>query len=160
MKRILPLYAAFLTCGMLTGCGSDTYEGLISETIQHIKLAGTDVGNIKSRVKEATDRVQEGKKLDLSDAIAATKQLKIDGEKTQDIKRRIELIKANVTDDVRKANAEAFKDELNKVFSSLLKQREELREALAVAERIDAQKTAELRSKIVEAEGPFEALSR
>ena len=161
MKRILGLGVAFALLGMMAGCGSDSREGLITETINHIKLASTEIGNIKTRVKEATDKAtKENKKLDLADAMEATKKLKETGEKTQDLKRRIDTVKATVSDEDRQSNAEKYRDDLNKAFASLLKQKEELREVLASAEKIDKTKVEDLRKKIVDAESPFEALSR
>jgi len=52
---------------------------------------------------------------------------------------------------------------LNAAFAELLKQKEELRAALAKAESLGPNAKSEvklLREKIVEAESPFEALSR
>ena len=95
---------------------------MISDTISLLDLAATDVGNITTKVNDAVKKVEDGKstKLDLTDANKATEQLKKTGEKTQEIKRRIEQARSSVTDDERKANvarkaADAVNDRLQAV---------------------------------------------
>ena len=163
MKRFLFCSAALLLSIFFVGCSSDSHDGLVSDTIHMIGIAGTEVGNIKSRVTEATDKAKAGKKLDLTDAIEATKKLKDTGDEAQKLKRKIEQVKAQITPEDQKLNVQKHKDKLNAAFTELLKQKDELRTALAEAEKISpSAKTAvkDLRDKIVEAESPFEALSR
>ena len=165
MKRFLVFSGSLLMCGILVGCSSDTNEDLIKQTIALMRAAAGDVGNIKSRVDESIKRANEtGKKLDLSEAVEATKKLKEDGDEALKLKRRIEQVHTKVNDDDRQANAESQKGNLNLALSDLLKKRSELRTALDDAEKFQGGrfKTAvqDLRDKIVEAEGPFAQLSR
>ena len=133
MKRILVLGSTFLLCGLFIGCGTDSREGLIDDTINMIQQAATDVGNIKSRVNEAIKKSEEKQtKLDLSDAMKAADQLKKIGETAQTIKRR-------------------------------LKQKTELNKSLTKAEEINTaakESVEKLREKIRDAESPFESLAR
>jgi hypothetical protein len=163
MKRLLFFFAAFFLCGSLAGCGSDTHDGLVRDTIDNVKTATSKVTIVKTEVDAAIKLAQDGKKLDLAKAIDATKELKDVGEKAQDIRRRIERVRAQITDEERKANFEKHKGELNTSFTELLKANEELRTAMAAAEKLDQNAKAEvkvLHEKLVEAQSPFEALAR
>jgi predicted nucleic acid-binding Zn-ribbon protein len=163
MKRFLVCSASLLLSVLFVGCNTDTHDGLVSDTIHMIGIAGTEVGNIKSRVTEATEKAKAGKKLDLADAIEATKKLKDTGDEAQKLKRKIEQVRAQISDEDKKGNATKHKAKLTAAFQELLTQKEQLRTALAEAEKISpSAKTAvkDLRDKIVEAESPFEALSR
>lgn len=160
--RLLMVGITVVMCGMLIGCGSDTHVGLISDTIGMIDLAGTEVGNIKSRVNEAVKKVEEGKtaKLDLSDAFKAADKLKSTGDQAQIIKRKIEQVRSSITDDERKTMAAEQRGRLSEAFKGLLKQKEQLRQALEAADKINEKEVDKLREKIREAESPFEALAR
>jgi len=163
MKRLLVFFGTFVLCSLFAGCGSDTQEGLVSDTIQMIGLAANEVANIKTRVEEAVKRHEDGKKFDLADAIDATTKLKEAGDQAQKIGRSIAKVRAQITDEERKINVQKHKAKLNAAFAELLKQKEELRAALAKAESLGPNAKSEvklLREKIVEAESPFEALSR
>jgi hypothetical protein len=165
MKRFLVLCGAFFVSSLLVGCPSETRDGLVSDTIQRIELAATEIGNINSRVKEAIKQAEtDNKKLDLTAALAAATKLKDTGDEAQKLKRRIEQVRSQITDEDRKAYAQKHKDALNVAFTSLLKKREELRLTLADAEKLHVPgaqvAVKEFREKLVEAESPFEALSR
>jgi predicted nucleic acid-binding Zn-ribbon protein len=163
MKRLLVFFGAFVLCSLFAGCGSDTQEGLVSDTIQMIGLAANEVANIKTHVEGAVKRHEDGKKFDLADAIEATTKLKEAGDQAQKIGRSIAKVRAQITDEERKINVQKHKGKLNAAFAELLKQKEELRAALAKAESLGPNAKSEvklLREKIVEAESPFEALSR
>jgi predicted nucleic acid-binding Zn-ribbon protein len=163
MKRLLVCLGAFVLCALLAGCGSDTHDGLVSDTIQMIGLAANEVANIKTRVEEAVKRHEDGKKFDLADAIEATTKLKQAGDQAQEIGRRIAKVRAQITDEERKSNVQKHKTRLNAAFGELLKQKDELRAVLVKAESLGQNAKSEvkvLRDKIVEAESPFEALSR
>jgi hypothetical protein len=164
MKRFLVVSGVFLLCGLLVGCSSDTREGLVKETITMLDAAATDIGIINTKVKAAVEVSKtEGKKLDLTEAMGATKKLKETGDQAQLVKRRIEQVRAQITDEERKAYAKSLKNELNAAFAALLKNKEALRATLAEAEKLGTQAqgaVADLRAKIVEAESPFESLSR
>jgi hypothetical protein len=165
MKRFVLFSLGFLACAFVPGCSSDTNDGLLTTTIQLIDLAATDVGNIKSRVKDAiADAQNNNKKLDLTAAIKATEALKERGKDAQELKRRITHMRSDVSAKDQEINAKKHKNGLNVAFSNLLKEREELKSALAEAERLDRANAKaavkDLREKIIEAESPFEALSR
>ena len=163
MKRFLVLCSAFLFSGLLVGCGSDSRVGLVKDTTGMIETAASNVGNIKTRVDDAVKEASGGKKLDLSQAIEATKELKVTGDKAQEIRRKIERVRASITDEEKKTYAESEKSKLTAAFEDLKTQKEQLRVALADAEKLPGNAKNEvktLREKIIEAESPFEALSR
>src|SRR5437870_10422481 len=137
MKRFLVLCGALFLCSAFVGCSSDTHEDLIRTTIDRIKIAAVNVGDIKTKVNDAVKKTEGGtKKLDLTEAVEATKTLKKTGEETAQLKRKIEQIRAQVTPDERKAYALSQKSSLNDAFKELVKQKEELRTALAEAEKL------------------------
>ncbi len=160
MKRLWMLGVAFLLCGMLAGCGTETRAGLVTDTIQRINQASSEVGLIASKVKEATDDAKGGKKLDLAKAGEAADKLKQTGVKIVEIKQRIDQVKATITDDEKKEYAKDQQENLNKAFKTLLQNQQDLRDALAAAETLDKAKTDDLRKKIVEAISPFEAQAK
>jgi hypothetical protein len=163
MKRLLVCLSAFVLCALFAGCGSDTHDGLVKDTIVMIGLAANEVANIRTRVEEAINREAKSKKLDLADAIEATTKLKEAGKQAQEIGRRIAKVRAQITDEERKINVQNHKKQLNDAFGELLKQRDELRAALVKAESLGQNAKSEvkvLRDKILEAESPFEELSR
>lgn len=168
MKRVLFASAACLFSLGLVGCTSDSHEGLVSETIEMLDNATTAIKNITKQVETAVETAEKNnQKLDLSKAMAETKKLKKTGEDAQFLKKRIEEQRAQITDENRKAYAEKKKAALNDAFKALLRQKDDLRKALANAENRDGQfkdqfkaQVKELRERLVEAEGPFEALSR
>ena len=165
MKRFLVVVGAFILSTFLVGCSSDTYEDLITDTIKMLDNATTNVGIIKSRVNEAVKESKEKeKKLDLSAAIKATEKLKETGDETQKLKRRIEQVRSQITEEQRKEYVTNQKGRLADAYKRLLAERDGLRAALAEAEKLpraDAKQTVkEFREKLLEAESPFEALSR
>ena len=62
MQRFLILCAAFLLCGMLAGCNSETPDYLIDETIRQIDQAATEVTNIQTAVNKAIKVHEENQK--------------------------------------------------------------------------------------------------
>ncbi len=166
MKRFLSAASMIVLSLILIGCGHDTREGLIQDTVVMMNAASTQVKNIADRVKEATDRYKADSKkgLDLADAIKAAEELKKTGNKAQEIKRAIELYRAQITNDDQKINTEKQRGDLNAAFKKLVERKNDLRAALNDAEKLDngkeKAKVDALREKIVEAEGPYEALTR
>ncbi len=166
MMRCVWVGCALVFCSMLVGCGGESHEGLINDTITQMDAAGTQVGHIKNRVNDAVKDFESGKspKLDLTEATKATEGLKKAGEEFQNLKRKVEQKRGSINDEDRKAYAANQKDKLNNAFKTLVDRREQLRKALEQAEevKLGAGKGAvhDLRKKIVEAEGPFEALAR
>lgn len=166
MMRLVMIVGTLALCFVLTGCGSDTHEGLIKDTIQAMDTAGSEVTAIKTKVADAVQKFEknESTSLDFADAMKATEKLKKVGEEFQKIKRRIEMVRGTITDDQKKKYAEDTKLRLNDAFKSLLTSREQLRKSLEQAEALNngqfKTKVADLRKKIIEAEGPFESLAR
>lgn len=163
MKRFVFFACAFFACNLLTGCSSDTYEGLVQQTIQNMGTATTNMSTITAEVKKATEEARKGKKFDLTAAMKAADKLKETGQETVAIKQRIDYIKARVTDDEKKEYAATHKNDLNTAFTKLLTEKQALRKALADAETVDGtakRKVEDLRKRIEEAESPFEAQSR
>ncbi len=166
MKRSLVFGITFFLCLALVGCGSDSKEGLIADTVRLIDLAATEVGNIKTKVKEATDKSNDTrKKLDLADAMSAAKKLKETGEVANQINKRIEKVRQKpISAEDKKANADNERERLNTAFANLHTKRQELRVELAKAEGLDVpnakDEVQKLRDKIRDAESPFESLQR
>ena len=160
MKRLLIPALTFLLCGMLIGCGEETREGLVVQTIKHMESAAENVGTITTKVNEATEDAKKGKPFKLDEAAKAADKLKETGQKIVEIKQRIDLVRSSITDEEKKTYAENQKRDLNKAFQTLVKRKDDLRVALAAAETIDKLKVDELRKKIADAESPFEAQAR
>lgn len=160
MKRLFIVSAFFALCLSLTGCGGDTNEKLITDTITRMGIAATEVGNIKARVDDALKKVEKGESLDLSEAMEATIKLKETGAEFQRLKQRIEQLRSQVTEQDRKVYADNQRGKLNTAFKALIDNREELRKALLEAEKHGKAEVTKLRAKITDAESPFEALSR
>ena len=166
MKRFLVLCAALLPCVFLVGCESDSRAGLIKNTALLLDNASAKVGDIKSRVTDAIKVAEkDNKKIDLSEAIEATKGLIEVGVAAQELKRGIDKVRLEVSDEDRKAYADREKNSLSAAFAGLLKQRTQLNEELVRAENIkNGQNNKvvvdELRAKIIAAESSFEAIAR
>lgn len=161
MKRFGLVACMFFACHLLTGCGSDTHEGLVQQTIQNMRKAATEIGIITAKVKEATeDAKKSNKKLDLTAAKKAAEQLKVTGQETVNIKQRIDVVKSRITEQEKSEYAENNRGALNEAFKTLLTQKEALRKALTEAEALDKRKVDDLRKTIEEAESPFEAQAR
>lgn len=162
MKRSMVLGCALLLCAAIVGCTSDTHAGLLTETIGLMNQASTEVGLIKTRVKEATDKAKGGK-IDLSEAMKAADKLKQTGEDANKVKKLIERVRGRVTEEERKENAEKHGRALNQAVEDLWKAKQSLQKQLAEAELISESAKREverLREKIRDAESPFEALAR
>ena len=164
MKRLIGYCGTVALCIFLSGCGSDTHEGLVSATVNLMNQAGQEVGIIKGKVTDAIAKSNEGKKFDLTDAIDATKKLKETGDDFQKLKRRIEQIRGQITPEEQIENAKKYRAKLADAFAGLAKERAELSATLQEAERLPAANARvdvkNLREKLTEAESPFEALSR
>jgi hypothetical protein len=165
MKRSLVLLGTLVLCGSLAGCATDPRDDAINSIVQLMNDSASEVTSISKKVQEAVDKHQkENVPLDFSEAIKATKNLEKFGKEAQDRKAKIiDLIKTPETDEQKKDYAERFAGPINGAFSSLVKAKTTLNETLTKAEAIseDAKaKVQELRTKIREAEGPFETIAR
>jgi chromosome segregation ATPase len=165
MKRVLYASLSLVVCFILAGCAAETDEGLISDTINMMSSATTQISNIKSKVKVATDKAKTENKttVDLADAVEATKRLKAVSEDAMLLKRKVELKRSSITDEEKKSYAEKQRDQLNAAFTELLKQKVELQKQLVETEKLGANFKAEvdkLRERIREAESPFENIAR
>ena len=166
MKRALVIGSAMLLCLGLVGCGDESNEGRITETINMMGSAASEIGNIRSRVKDAADKARNDPtaKLDLTAAIDATKNLKNLSEEAMKIKRNIEKSRAKITE---KEKETYYSDEqkglINSKFKELLDAQVALQRQLADAESISANAKVEvdkLREKIQIAQSPFESIAR
>lgn len=165
MKRVLFAGFALLFSAILVGCTAETNEGLITNTITMMDNATTEIGNIRSRVKDATEEAKGQNKatVDLTKAIKAAESLKKVSEEAMILKRKIEQERTKITEEEKKNYAEKQKDQLNSAFTALLKAKVELRKQLADTEQLSANAKVEvdkLREKIRDAESPFESLAR
>ena len=161
MNRILVLLGTSLFCVILTGCGGDPRGDTVGAVVGLMNGAAGDVKSITTAVDKAIDKhKKENVPLELTDAIAAAKLLAETGKKLQEIKtNQIDHIKP-ATEEEKVELADKYKGRINTAVGDLVKEKKELNNALQRAEAIDKDKVEELRTKIREAEGPFEALAR
>jgi hypothetical protein len=160
MRRLLVLSCAVAFCAMLSGCTSDPQGDAIGAVEARMNDAANDIKNIADEVDKAVKKYDKDKgPLDLTEAGKMAEKLKETAKKAQDIRvTQIEHIK--VTDGEKTELEQRFKTRINNAFSALVTAKTELNTALQKAETIDREKTDELRTKIREAEGPFETLAR
>jgi fumarylacetoacetate (FAA) hydrolase family protein len=161
MKRILVLLSTSLFCVILTGCSSDPRGDAIKGVVNLMNGAAGDVKSITTAVDSAVEKhKKENTPLDLSEAITAAKGLAARGKELQEIKvSQIDHFKP-ATEDEKAELAEKYRVRINTAVVDLVKEKTELNKVLQKAEAIDKDKVEELRTKIREAEGPFEALAR
>jgi hypothetical protein len=164
MKRFLVLLGTSLFGLALTGCASDPRGDAVTTVVNLMQGAATDVGTITKEVDKAVKKQKdENAAFDLNDAIKAAKKLEERGKEIQKAKTdQVDRLKP-ATDDEKVALAERFKSRLNDAFAELVKAKTDLNKALARAEELGAdakEKVDDLRTKIREAEGPFDALNR
>jgi hypothetical protein len=164
MKRTLVLLGTLTFCGLLSGCAGDPRDSAIDSVVQLMRAASGDVEGIKKEVNKAIEKQKkDNRPLDLSEAIKSTKNLEQTGKNLQELKaRRVDTIKP--ADEDEKAELASRKRTLiNGAFADLVKAKMDLNEALQQAAAINddaREKVDELRSKIREAEAPFESIAR
>lgn len=166
MKRLVAALFALAFSVLFVGCGSDSREGLISDTVGMMNQAAKEIDDIQKAVAASVADVKDGKsnKLNLTAAVKATEKLKETGDKTLEIKARIEMVKAQLSDEDKKNNAANKRDELDTAFKNLIAKDDALRKVMAEAEKLNVsnakQAVEELRKKYDIARSPFEALTR
>ena len=162
MKRLVGLGGVAFLCSILIGCGDSPRSARIIDVITMMELAGTAITNVKKAVDDAVEKAGKGGAFDLKDAMDATIPLKEKGDDVAKLKRTIETIRSQITEEDKKANVQKLGEKLSAAFKDLRKAREDLRLSLLEAEKLPNAKSKvdALRKKITEAEGPFEALTR
>jgi len=164
VRQLLFVAGVLAFCGLVPGCAGDPREDAIQNIVARMNDAATEISGIKDEVKKAVDKHQKNKEpLDFEGAIEAAKKLQKTGEEMQKLKvTRVDQAGAS-TDEEKKEFAERHRGRINNAYSDLLKAKKDLNDELQKAEAIDAdarKKVEELRTKIREAEGPFETLAR
>jgi len=163
MKRLLVTLGTILFCSALSGCSGDPQSVAIANVIDKMREASGDIGSIAKEVETALKKQEkENKSLDLSAAITATTKLESTGKNLQKIKvEHINNLKP-IDDDKKQELAKDFKQRINNAFTELVKEKANLNEQLqkASVNPENREKVEELRTKIREAEGPFETLAR
>jgi hypothetical protein len=161
MKRIAVLLGIFTLSGLLVGCGNDSRDYLVTQTVGLMKEASSATTGITDSVTKAVKKAEGDKnKLDLTEAAKATEPLKETGKKLQEMKQRTENLRNNITDAEREQNAEDHRGKIVAALTELTEAKDALQKALKGADDLNKKKTEELRVKIREAEGPFEAVAR
>ncbi len=168
MKRALSAASVLFLCSWLVGCGSDSHNELINASLNLLDNAASEIGAVKTKVKDAIKAHNEGKDkeppvpFDLKEAEKVLVNLKQTGEAAQRIKQRIDyVLQSNpITEAERVESAKKYGEKVNVVYKRLLDEGKELNERLLEADSISPEKTADLRRKMVEALGPFESLGR
>jgi chromosome segregation ATPase len=156
--------STLVLCGLLSGCTGDPRGDAIQNVVDLMGTAAGDTGGITEEVKKAVkSHVDKKEPLDFEGAIEAAKKLRKTGEQLQAVKvSRVDQA-GTATDDEKKEYAERFRARINDARARLQSAKNELNAELQKAEAIDAdakKKVEELRTKIREAEGPFETLAR
>ncbi len=165
MKRLFQAGGVLAFCIFLAGCGGESREGLISDTIGMMNQAAKELDDIQKAVaaasKEAADK---NARLDLKAAYKAADKLKDTGDKTLELKARIEIVKLQISEQDRESYAESKRAELNEAFKNLSAKNDALRKTLKATDELTVpnakQDVEELRKKVAWAVSPFEALSR
>jgi hypothetical protein len=163
MKRTLVLLGTFGLCGVLSGCASDPQGDAISNVIQKMNDATGDIESIAKEVDSAVKKQEkEQKAIDFAEAIKMAKNLEKTGKELQKLKvEQITNLKPP-DEEAKKEHAQQFRSRINVAFNSLLQSKAKLNEALqkASANPDNKEKVDDLRTKIREAEGPFETIAR
>jgi hypothetical protein len=164
MKRLLAVWGVILPSLFIVGCETDYRTGMISEAAGMIDICAAKVDTIREKVAAAV-AVSESKKtmIDLSDAIEALSALKEAGKEAQKLKKTVDLVRHEVSEDDRKRYAEKERVMLSNACQNFLTKRNELNKELERAESINKENrvpVAEFRRKLVAAESEFEAIAR
>jgi hypothetical protein len=168
MKRALSAASVLFLCSWLVGCGSDSHNELINASLNLLDSAASEIGVVKTKVKEAIKAYDEGKDktpptpFDLKEAEKVLVNLKQTGEQAQRIKQRIDYVLSAtpIREEDRSESSKKYGDKVNDIYKRLRVEGRDLNEVLQQAEAIDKDKTDDLRKKMVEALGPFESLGR
>jgi DNA repair ATPase RecN len=163
MKRFLVLTCALFLCLALVGCGVNRREGVVNSVITKLDEAANKVAAIKAKTTEAVNKAEQDKAaIDFTDALKAVSELREVGKQMREEKRDADEIKDRITPEELQRLAEKIKVPLNKALDRLKVETKELNEVLALAEKTPNYKkdVDDLRTKIREAEGEFETLTR
>ncbi len=168
MKRALSAASVLFLCVWLAGCGGDQHNELVNASLNLLDNAASELGAVKTKVKDAIKAHQEGKDkqppvpFDLKEADKVLVNLKQTGEQAQKIKQRIDYVLSAtpITDEARVESAKKHGEKVNGIYKRLRDEGRDLNEVLLQAEAIDKDKVDDLRKKMVEALGPFESLGR
>ena len=161
MRRIPVLLGTFALCGLLIGCGGDSRDYLVTQTVSLMNEAATATTGITESVNtavKASGKVRD--KLDLTEAVKATDALRDTGKKLQEMKQRTENLRGTISEEERSENADEYRNKIVASLQELTKAKDALQVALAEAEKLNRKEAEKLRVKIREAEGPFEAVAR
>jgi ABC-type transporter MlaC component len=161
MKRLLALLSALILCGMQLGCATDPRDDAINGVVTLMNAAAGDVALITKEVEKAIKKTEQEKApFDLSEAIKATQKLEKTGRGAQDVKvKQVDNVKP-ATDEEKAQFAQDYRPKIMNAYADLIKQKAALNEVLRKAETFEKEKVDELRTKIREAEAPFEAIDR
>ncbi len=161
MKRPLVLLSTLMLCAVLTGCSSDPREDAVNGVISNMNASAGAVDSITKEIQKAIDKHnKDNAPLDFTEAIKITQNLEKEGKNAQKLKvERVDLYKPANPEE--KADFDQrFKPRIASAFAELVKAKTNLNNVLQKAEAIDKEKVDELRSKIREAEGPYETIAR
>jgi hypothetical protein len=162
MKRSLVLLGTFFLMGLLSGCGEESRNDIITGTNATMSEAAANIESVAKGVKEAVDKAQKenSNQLDFTNIQKPIEQLGKSGEKMQKIKATLESMRGSITQEEKVQNAENEKSNINNNYKRLVQKSDELETALKKAAEVNERETRELRDKIRKALGPFESLSR
>ncbi len=161
-KFIAPLGALCLTL-VLSGCGSDLREVLISGTIEKLNKAKTSLPNIKTNVAKWDKETKDAEKTKLlKSAMDGTNSLRGVARELQEIKQATGQLDPT-TKEQREEYLQKYRDRLGSAVEGLKKEQTGLNDALIMAEKNHPQlKTAlaELKQKLQLAQSEFDVLTK
>jgi hypothetical protein len=120
MKRLIVLAGAFvLVCGV-SGCGGDTHESVIKDTIDVLKKTARELRNIRKAAEpKKGDDVAARKKRVLEAAESSAKELRKLGEQLQDLNRRAVALKDTLSKDEKARIDKAWKDKFQEAVKEV-----------------------------------------
>ncbi len=160
MKRTLVLCGSLFLCLLLTGCSSDPRDGLVAVTIGDIETAATKIDNINTKIKDAVKNTDPGKTPDFKEAAKEVDALKGIAKEMQKHKLEADAIKDKATEEDRKEIAVKYRDAVNRAIDLVATKKKELNETLIEVEANHKGALKEVRDKLTEADGEFEAIAR
>jgi len=164
MRRLPWIALGALLTLSLAGCSPDPREGAIGGGLGNVEAASADLSAIKDEINKAVKKSQKDNvKLtaaDFKDALTAVEHLKDDGKKLAEIRNNQADALPPISAEEKEDYVKRYQDRLTSAIDDLQKNKKALNEALVEAETVNRQAVVELRKKIREAEGEFEALAR
>jgi hypothetical protein len=169
MRKLYALLGALLMCAVV-GCGEDTNEKIIADTVSILDGTRSDIEQITKTIGDAVSQAKkDGKPLDLTKIEKATQEtaaFKKKAEALQRYKAETDVIKDVVTPQQREEFAKKYKSQFQEKLQRLDEAQKSLEAALRDAETVAASNAeskdavGKLRDALKEAQNEFEVLTK